>query len=65
LKLTLRSSAGLRVTMDVFASATRVAHVSGGGTLARSTTVCGVRSYRVRIKELAGRGSFRLAVAKP
>jgi hypothetical protein len=65
LKLTLRSSAGLQVTMDVFASATRVAHVSGGGTLARSTTVCGTRSYRVRIKELAGRGSFRLAVAKP
>jgi hypothetical protein len=65
LKVTLRSSAGLRVAMDVFASATRVAHVTGGGTLNRAATICGARTYRVRIKEIAGRGSFRLAVAKP
>jgi hypothetical protein len=65
LKLTLRASAGLRVALDVFASSTRVAHVTGGGTLARATTVCGTRAYRVRVTELKGRGSFRLAVSKP
>jgi hypothetical protein len=65
LKLTLRTSAGLRVAMDVFASSTRVAHVTGAGVLSRSTTVCGARAYRVRITELKGRGSFQLAVSKP
>jgi hypothetical protein len=65
LKLTLRTSAGLRVGVDLFASSTRVAHVTGSGTLARSTTVCGARSYRVRVTELKGRGSFQLAVSKP
>jgi hypothetical protein len=65
LKLTLRTSAGLRVAVDLFASSTRVAHATGGGTLARSTTVCGARSYRVRVTELKGRGSFQLAVSKP
>jgi len=65
LKLTLRASAGLRVAVDLFASSTRVAHVTGGGTLARSTTVCGARAYRVRVTELKGRGSFKLAVSKP
>jgi hypothetical protein len=65
LKLTLRTSAGLRVAVDVFASSTRVAHVTGAGTLARSTTVCGARAYRVRVTELKGRGSFRLGVSKP
>ena len=65
LKLTLRASAGLRVAVDMFASSTRVAHATGRGTLARSTTVCGTRNYRVRVKELKGRGSFSLAVSKP
>ena len=65
LKLTLRTSAGLRVAVDLFASSTRVAHATGAGTLARSTTVCGTRAYRVRVTELAGRGSFQLAVSTP
>jgi hypothetical protein len=65
LKLTLRTSAGLRAAVDLFASSTRVAHATGAGTLARSTTVCGARSYRVRVTELKGRGSFQLAVSKP
>src|SRR5919112_211892 len=43
LKVTLRSSAGLRAQLDV----------------------CGARSYRVRVTEQAGRGSFRLSVAEP
>ena len=65
LRLTLRTSAGLRVAVDVFASSTRVGHVAGSGMLARSTTVCGTRSYRVRVTELKGRGAFQLAVSKP
>ena len=65
LKLTLRASAGLRVAVGVFASSTRVAHVTGAGVLSRSTTVCGARTYRVRVTELKGRGSFQLAVSKP
>jgi hypothetical protein len=65
LKLTLRASAGVRVAVDLLAGSTRVAHASGAGTLARSTTVCGTRTYGVRVTELKGRGSFRLSVAKP
>jgi hypothetical protein len=65
LKLTLRASAGLRVSVDLFASSTHVAHMTGAGTLSRSTTVCGARTYRVRVTELKGRGSFQLAVSKP
>jgi hypothetical protein len=65
MKVTLRSRAGLRVALDVFTSTTRVAHATGSGTLARATTVCGARSYRVRVSELKGSGSFRLTVANP
>jgi hypothetical protein len=65
LKLTLRASKGLRVAVDLFASSTRVAHAAGSGTMARSTTVCGSRSYRVRVTELKGRGAFQLAVSTP
>jgi hypothetical protein len=65
LKVNLRSSAGLRVALDVYASSTRVAHAAGAGTLARSATICGARTYRVRVTELRGKGSFRLSVTKP
>jgi len=65
LKVALRSSAGLRLALDVYASSTRVAHAAGSGTLSRSATVCGARTYRVRVSEVSGRGSFRLSVAKP
>src|SRR5919112_1463332 len=63
LKVTLRSSAGLRAQLDVFAASKRVARVTGRGTVARTVTVCGARSYKVRVTEQAGRGSFRLSVA--
>lgn len=65
MKLTLNTARGLRVSFDVLSSSTRVAHVTGSGTLARSTSVCGTRSYRVRVTELKGRGAFQLAVSKP
>jgi hypothetical protein len=65
LKLTLKHSAGMRLSVDLFASSTRTAHVVTAGVVSRSFTVCGTRSYRVRVTELAGRGSVSLAVAKP
>jgi hypothetical protein len=65
LTVRLRSPAGLRVALDVYASSTRVGHATGTGTLTRSTTVCGARSYRIRVGELRGKGSFRLTVARP
>jgi hypothetical protein len=65
LTVTVRSSAGLRVALDVYAASARVAHATGLRTLTRSTTVCGSRSYRVRVSELRGKGGFTLSVAKP
>jgi hypothetical protein len=49
----------------VYASSTRVGHVTGGGSLSRSATICGARSYRVRVTELRGKGSFHLSVSTP
>jgi hypothetical protein len=65
LKLTLKHSAGMRLSVDVFASSTRIAHVVTAGVVSRSLTVCGTRTSRVRVTELAGRGSVSLSVAKP
>lgn len=65
LKVTLRHSAGLRLAVDVFASSTRIAHAVTTGVVSRSVTVCGTRSYRVKVTDLRGRGSVSLAVAKP
>jgi hypothetical protein len=64
-KMTLRHSAGMRLSVDVFASSTRAAHAVTTGAVSRTFTACGTRSYRVRVTELAGRGSVRLTVAKP
>jgi hypothetical protein len=65
LKVTLRHSAGLRLSVDVFASSARIAHTVSTGTITRSATVCGTRSYRVRVTDLRGRGVVSLTVAKP
>jgi hypothetical protein len=65
LKVTLRHSAGLRLSVDVFASSTRIAHSVTTKTVARNATVCGTRTYRVKVTDLRGRGSVSLTVAKP
>lgn len=65
LKVTLRHSAGLRLSVDVFASSTRIAHTVTTGTVSRSATVCGRRSYRISVTDLRGRGSISLTVEKP
>jgi hypothetical protein len=65
IKLTLRPSAGLRVALDVFASTTRVIHTLSAKAVTRTATICGARSYRIRISALSGRGKATLTVAKP
>jgi hypothetical protein len=65
LKLTLRPSAGMRLSLDVLASSTRVAHVVSARVVSRTFAVCGARSYRFRVTDLTGRGSVSLTVAKP
>jgi hypothetical protein len=65
LKVTLRPSAGLRLSLEVFASARRVARVVGSAAVSRSTTICGQRSHRIRVRAVRGSGTFSLTVAKP
>jgi hypothetical protein len=65
LKMTLKAAAGMRVSVDVLASTARVVHVASTRTVSRSVAVCGARSYRFRVTDLAGRGSVSLTVSKP
>jgi hypothetical protein len=65
LKVTLKHSKGMRLAVDVFASSTRAAHVVSAGIVSRTFTACGTPSYRVRVTDLAGRGSVSLTVVKP
>jgi hypothetical protein len=65
LKLTLKPSAGMRLSLDVFASSKSAAHVISARAISRTFTVCGARTYRFRVTDLAGRGSVSLTVAKP
>ena len=65
LKVTLRPSAGMRLSLDVFATSKSAAHVVSARAVSRTFTVCGARSYRFRVTDLSGRGSVSLTVAKP
>jgi hypothetical protein len=65
LKLALRSSAGLTLALDVYASGRRVLHTSAERAISRSTTICGARSYAIRVSATRGKGSFRLTIAEP
>jgi hypothetical protein len=65
LTVTLRPSVGLRLSLEVFASSTRVARAVGSAAVSRSTTICGQRSHRIRVRALRGTGTFSLTVAKP
>ena len=63
--MTLKPSAGMRLSLDVFASLDpRCTRGFRAGRLAH-LHVCGARSYRFRVTDLAGRGSVSLTVAKP
>jgi hypothetical protein len=65
LRVSLRPSAGTRLALDVYASSTRVAHAVGTRAISRTTTICGQRSLRIRVRAVSGTGTFRLTVAKP
>jgi hypothetical protein len=65
LKVSLRPTRGLRLAVNVYASSTRVAHGVGSSSFSRSTTVCGTRTYRIRVQALKGQGSVRLSISKP
>jgi hypothetical protein len=65
LKVALRPSPGLRLTLDVYASATRVIHTVATQAIARTTTICGARSYMIRVTTTRGTGNFRLTVSEP
>jgi hypothetical protein len=65
LQVTLRSSAGTRLALDVFAGSKRVGHAVGTGTMSRTTTICGRRSYRIRVSAVRGSGTFALTLARP
>jgi hypothetical protein len=65
LKLAVKPSPGLRLTLDVYASATRVIHTVATRAISRTTTICGAHSYRIRVTAARGTGSFRLTVTEP
>jgi hypothetical protein len=65
LKLAVSSSAGVTLALDVYASGRRVLHTSATRAILRRTTICGARSYRIRVSATRGRGSFRLTMTEP
>jgi hypothetical protein len=67
LQVTVRAAAKLRLRVDLFTAAgTRVAGATvAGGSRSLRATVCGSRSYRVRVTRLSGAGTYRLSVSKP
>ena len=65
LKVSLRPTRGLRLAVNLYASSTRVAHALTSASFTRTTTVCGARTYRIRVQALKGQGTVRLLVAKP
>jgi hypothetical protein len=65
LRLNLRPSRGLRLAVDLYAASKRVVHAVTSSSVARSTTVCGARLYRLRVHALKGQGSARVSLSKP
>jgi hypothetical protein len=68
LSVTVRGPAKAKLSVDVYAYATRVGHALTTRTSRTRTlraTVCGARSYRITVGRLSGSGTFSLAVTKP
>jgi hypothetical protein len=68
LRVGLRAAAGVRLGLRVsVASGATVANrtVAAGRSGAVGATICGQRSYRVRVSRLRGAGAFTLSVTKP
>jgi hypothetical protein len=65
LRVNLRPGRGLRLALDVDAGSTRAVHAVTTAAVTRTTTICGARTYRIRVQALKGRGTARLALTKP
>ena len=67
LRVTLRTPRPLRLQLQLLAAdGSRVGQATvSGGARAVQTTVCGSRSYRLRVTRLAGAGAYRLSISKP
>jgi hypothetical protein len=65
-RVTLRT-AGVRVAVGIYAGERRTlrAIAAARSTRSLSGTVCGARTYRVRLAAAGGSGSYRLTVSKP
>jgi hypothetical protein len=66
-RVSLRAAAGLRARVELRTRAgTRISGaVASGTTRTLAATVCGARSYRIRVTRLAGAGAYRLAISRP
>jgi hypothetical protein len=67
-RIDLRASSRVRLRLRVSAAsgaAVASGTVAAGRTGAVGTTICGQRSYRVRVSRLRGAGAFTLSVTKP
>jgi hypothetical protein len=67
LRLTLRAPRAARFALELSRGSVRVgrAVAAGGRAASLTATVCGTRSYRVRVARVTGGGAFRVAVSKP
>jgi hypothetical protein len=63
--VTLRAGGATRYSLDVLSGTTRLGHSAGARLLGSSTSVCGQRTLRIRVRALKGSGSFSLALSKP
>jgi hypothetical protein len=65
LKVDVKASQGLRLTLDVYASGRHVIHTAAARANARTTTICGARSYTIRVRASRRSGSFLLTLTEP
>ena len=67
-RVTVRAPANTKLSVDVYAYSSRVAHAvttPASRTKSLQATVCGARSYRITVGRIAGSGTFSLAVTRP
>jgi hypothetical protein len=68
-RVTLRAPARARFTLVLLRTdGTRVAHAQtapGARTVTAETTVCGQRSFKIRVTRKTGAGSYRLTASRP
>ena len=70
LAVTLRAPARARLSLAIVDAGGRVVSRSartraGSATARATTTICGARSFRLRVTRTSGSGSFQLTVSKP